>query len=110
MGNNAAFTSFEATVIAVYNRGVLDKDLLSDLMEPYRDVDIDSGGMQGTLSKDGFDCVEIVCKVFGLEIPPRPQLPPDYRTWSEEQSAQNESWYETYWSAFYKITEGFGWS
>jgi hypothetical protein len=35
VGNNAAFTSFEATVIAVYNRGVLDKELLSDLMRPY---------------------------------------------------------------------------
>jgi len=34
MGNNAAFTRFEAAVIAVYNRGVLDKELLSDLMRP----------------------------------------------------------------------------
>ena len=28
MGNNAAFTSFEASVIACHNKGVLDKELL----------------------------------------------------------------------------------
>lgn len=59
MGNNAAFTDFEATVIATYNKGVLDEELLSAFMEIYRDSDIDHGGMRGTLSKDGLDVEEI---------------------------------------------------
>jgi hypothetical protein len=46
MGNNAAFTAFEATVIAVYNEGVLDKKLLSALMKSYEGVDIDHGGVR----------------------------------------------------------------
>lgn len=47
MGNNAAFTSFEASVIACYNKGVLDRGLLDALAKPYKGSDIDRGGMTG---------------------------------------------------------------
>src|ERR1035437_41930 len=87
MGNNAAFTRFEAAVIAVYNRGVLDKELLSDLMRPYEGVDIDHGGMEGTLANDGFDIEEIVIRTFGKTLPARPDLPPNHREWTAEQEA-----------------------
>src|ERR1035437_6740514 len=74
MGNNAAFTRFEASVIAVYNRGVLDKELLSDLMRPYEGVDIDHGGMEGTLANDGFDIEEIVIRTLGKTLPARQEV------------------------------------
>lgn len=110
MGNNAAFTAFEATVIAVYNRGVLDKDLLSTLMQPYQGVDIDSGGMAGTLANDGKDIIEIVLTMFGEPVPLRPHLPKDHREWTEEQDIANEEYHESRWGKFHKITDQFGWS
>lgn len=109
MGNNAAFTAFESTTLATYNKGVLDKELLSSFMEQYRGVDIDSGGMAGTLSNDGKDVIDIVLDLFGKEIPPRPDLPKDHRTWTREQDDANEQWNETQWGAFHEITDMFGW-
>lgn len=110
MGNNEAFTAFEATAIAVYNRGILDKDLLSELMKPYGGVDIDSGGMAGTLANDGKDIIEIVLTVFGEPVPVRPKLPENYREWTPEQDAANEEYQESLWGKFNKITDQFGWS
>jgi hypothetical protein len=110
MGNNAAFTAFEATVIAVYNKGVLDLELLSTFMEQYRDVDIDHGGMEGTLSNDGLDVEEIVFKTFGVKIPPRPKLPTDYLTWTPAQHIENDAYWEKRHKEFKKISCGkFGW-
>jgi hypothetical protein len=109
MGNNAAFTRFEATVIAVYNRGVLDKGLLSDLMRPYEGVDIDHGGMEGTLAKDGLDVEEIVIKTFGKTLPARPDLPPSHREWTPEQEALNDAYQEIRAETFFSITKQFGW-
>lgn len=110
MGNNSAFTHWEATVLATYNKGVLDKELLSIFMEQYRDMDIDSGGMYGTLSeKDQLDVIDITLKTFGVDIPPRPDLPEDYQTWTPEQGQANEDWQEARWDAFRNITDRFGW-
>jgi hypothetical protein len=109
MGNNAAFTAFEASVIPVYNRGVLDRELLSDLMEPYRDCDIDSGGMVGTLTKDGLDIYEVVIKTFGHDVPKKPDLPKNYREWTPEQDAANEAYHNTIYELFHGITKQFGW-
>lgn len=109
MGNNAAFTAWEKTVIATYNKGVLDKELLSEFMEQYRGCDIDHGGMEGTLSKDGLDCEEITLKIFGVEIPPRPQLPKDWKDWTPEQDAANETYNDARCEAFRAISDQFGW-
>ena len=109
MGNNAAFTAFEATVIAVYNYGVLDQKLLSELMEPYRGVDIDSGGMMGTLAKDGLDVEEIVIKTFGKTLPARPDLPKNHNDWTPEQEALNDAYQELRAATFFAITDQFGW-
>ena len=109
MGNNAAYTNWEATVIATYNRGVLDKELLSDLMEVYRDSDIDSGGKHGTLSNDGLDCDEITLKVFGVEIPAHPPLPENANLWTPEQHRQNEDYWDKRDELFSSITDKFGW-
>ena len=109
MGNNAAFTSFEATVIAVYDEGVLSKKLLGKLMEPYRGVDIDHGGMEGTLSKDGLDVEEIVIKTFGKKMPPRLDIPKDYKTWTPAQYELNDAYQEARAELFNSITDKYGW-
>lgn len=110
MGNNEAFSSFEATVLACYNRGVLTKELLKDLMEPYRDMDVDSGGMTGTLSKkDRLDIVDIVVKTWGFILPVKPKLPKNYKDWTREQDLANEDWQEKRWEQFQQITRTFGW-
>lgn len=109
MGNNQAFTHFEATVIAVYDKGVLDKDLLSTFMEQYRGVDIDHGGMEGTLSKDGLDVEEIVLKTFGKEVPSKPDIPCDWKTWTPEQRSRNEAYWDARYEAFHEISNQFGW-
>lgn len=111
VGNNEAFTTFEATVIATYDKGALDKALLSTLMEQYRGADIDHGGMVGTLSRDGLDVEEIVLKLFGKACPQYPSLPKDHRTWTPEQERQNDEYWELRSAAFAEISRGlFGWS
>lgn len=109
MGWNAGYTIFEATVVGAYDLGKLDKDLLTVLMEPYRDSDIDSGGERGLKSKDGLNVQEIVIKTMGGKVPKRPELPPDYKTWTKAQDAANERYWETLYTRFKKITDRFGW-
>lgn len=106
MGDNSAFTIFEATVIGCYNKGVLDKDLLETLAEPYRDTDIDSGGMVGTLAKDGLDIIDIVIKANGGEVISYPSdIPKDYRKWTPEQESRSDKWHEERWEKFSAITK-----
>lgn len=96
--------------MACYNHGVLSKSLLSALMEPYRDMDINIGGMAGTLSKkDKLDVIEVTIKVWGGTIPERPKQPKDYRKWTPEQHRANDDWQEARWNAFSAITKKFGW-
>lgn len=109
MGNNAAFTSFEASVIAVYNKGVLDKELLDALAAPYEGVDIDRGGMEGTLAKDGLDIDGIIFKIYGVEMPPAPTLPPDWKDWTDEQSSANDEWNDLHYEKLKPIEDGWGW-
>lgn len=109
MGNNEAFTSFEASVLAVYNHGALTKPLLMALMAPYSGMDIDSGGMEGTLSHDGLDVVDIVLKTNEVPLPVRPDLPKNYRKWTNAQSDANDKWQEARWEAFHAITSEAGW-
>src|SRR5665647_3319545 len=107
MGNNSAFTAFECTVLTVYNRGILDKQLLKDLAEPFRDCDIDSGGMVGTLSKpvvgpDGvarrLDIMEIVIQTWTGKIPEEhPKLPKDYNQSTTAQRKANDDYQEHRW-------------
>jgi hypothetical protein len=108
MGNNAAFTAFEATVIAVHNRGILDQALLSELMEPYWGCDIDHGGMRGTLANDGLDIEEIVIKTFGKTIPAPPLLSLRHSDWTPLEEALNDAYQERRYELFHAITDEFG--
>lgn len=110
MGWNRGYTVFEATVVGAYDLGKLDKPLLSVLMEPYRGSDIDSGGEMGLTSKDGLDVTDIVLKVMGVEGPSKPDLPKDYKTWTEAQRAASDAYYDRRFDAFREITsKEFGW-
>jgi len=110
MGNNQAFTIFEATLLACYNHGVLTKPLLSDILESYRGTDVDSGGMVGTLTKDGrFDVIDVVITVWENELPARPQLSKDWRQWTDAEAEADEKWQDAHFSAFSNITRQFGW-
>ena len=106
MGNNAAFTTFEATVIAVYNRGCLDKELLAELAEAYAESNIDWGGdMEGlrgwcyisTLTKDGLDIYGVILKVYGIDVYGS-EIPPKWKELKELQ-----------YDAVRKIQKEWGW-
>lgn len=72
MGNNYAYTIFEETIISIYDAGALTKELLTALMEVHRGTDIDSGGSQDLIAKDGKNLEQIVIEIWGLDMPPAP--------------------------------------
>lgn len=109
MGWNQGYKIFESTVIGAYDLGVLDRRLLTVLMEPYRGTDIDSGGSRDLLTKDGKDVMTVVVEVFGGKMPKKPDLPEDHSSWTEEQWRKNDEWQEKRWGKFRKITDKFGW-
>ena len=63
MGWNNGYTIIENTVIACYDRGVLDADLLDRIMEPFIGTDCDHGGCEDLVSKDGLLADMIICKI-----------------------------------------------
>lgn len=97
MGWNKGYTVMEATIVGAYDLGKLDKDLLSVLMEPYRDTDIDSGGSRDLQSKDGKGVMQIVVETWGLELPP-PQVDED-----------DDDYFDAVYSKFSEVTKHFGW-
>jgi hypothetical protein len=109
MGWNQGYSIFEETVIGAYDLGVLDRDLLAVIMEPYRGTDIDCGGEMGLTAKDGLGVVDVVLKVWGVELPAKPDLPDDHREWTREQDRAFDEYREAQWEAFRAVTKGFGW-
>jgi len=101
MGWNTGYRIFEETVVGAYDLGKLDKALLSVLMEPYRDTDIDRGGKGGLASKDGKEVEQIAIEAWGLTMPKKPG-----------KKKSDDQW-EDYWDAvdalFSRVTDKFGW-
>lgn len=104
MGWNTGYKIFEATVVGAYDIGVLNKELLSVLMEPYRDTDIDAGGEKGIKSKDGKGVKQIVIETWGLDMPSKP-TPAIEKT----NEFAWEDYYESVWDKFHSVTKHFGW-
>lgn len=100
MGWNAGYEIFEQTVVGAYDLGVLSKELLAVLMEPYRGTDIDSGGRRGLLSKDGKVVEQIVVETFGLEWPVMP--------YGADDDASEDVWDRRY-DAFQSVSCKFEW-
>ena len=71
MGWSSGYYIIEQQVLAAYNLGKLDKDLLSALMEPFgnKDVDLD---FTGEVANDGKDFLEIIVTTWGYELPEKP--------------------------------------
>lgn len=103
MGWNKGYKIFESTVVGAYDLGKLDKDLLTVLMEPYRDSDIDSGGGQGLEAKDGKGVEQIVVETWGLEMP---KTPP--QAYADDPDAW-ETYDETVYEQMSVVTKHFGW-
>lgn len=102
MGWNKGYSIFEQTVIGAYNLGKLDKELLTVLMEPYRDTDIDSGGKSGLTTYNDMEVEEVVIKTFGGKLPEKPNF-------EECDDEEAEDYFETIGRKFNKITRKFGW-
>jgi hypothetical protein len=60
MGWNSGYKIVEKQVIGVYDLGILTKEVLETLVEPFRGTDIDAGGGRNLKSKDGKTFEEIV--------------------------------------------------
>lgn len=103
MGWNRGYTIFEAAVVGAYNLGKLDKELLTVLMEPYRDTDIDSGGSIDLKSKDGKMVDQIVIETWGLVMPTTPavQFDDDPDAWDD--------YYNAVYEQMQVVTKHFGW-
>ncbi len=106
MGWNEGYTIFEATVIGAYDLGKLDKPLLSVLMEPYRDTDIDSGGRGDLQTRDGKGIEQVVIETWGLEYPVRPAIDMDA---DGQYTTESDEWGEQVSKLFDSITAQFGW-
>lgn len=103
MGWNAGYGIFEATVVGAYDLGKLDEALLSVLMEPYRDTDIDSGGKQNLVARDGKGIEEIVIETWGLDVPKAPAG--DY---DDDEPAWRD-YYDALYERMCVVTDHFGW-
>lgn len=95
MGWNSGYTVMEQTVIVLYDRGLLNKEVLDAVMQPYFGTDIDSGGSQNLKTKDGLLVEDLICKIMEPDkyreategfIPD-----PDDPEWNEKLS---DLWYE----------------
>ena len=104
MGWNSGYTIVESTVVALYDLGKLDRDVLDAVMEPYRGTDIDSGGSQDLRAKDGKSFEEIVIKVWGLKVPRKPGKKYD--------PAKDDAWQDyndEVYSQFRTVCHEYGW-
>lgn len=104
MGNNSAFSSFEAVVHACYKRNVLSLPLLNDLIEAFKGQDADSGGYCGTLTK-GKDLESIVFEVCSAKAPKKPSGPTGYNEQTPEQRIAWDDYHEARGDLFNKLVD-----
>lgn len=81
MGNNQAYSTFQRTVINLYNRGKLDLEMLDELAEEYRGTDIDSGGDLGIETKDGKTLEQVCIELVNPGFLPRDDSSDEYYEW-----------------------------
>lgn len=67
MGWNEGFRIMENTVVTLYDKNLLTKELLDKIMEPYKGTDCDSGGSENLLASDGLRVEHIICKIMEPE-------------------------------------------
>ena len=67
MGWNKGYSIIEQQIVGLYDLGVLTKDALEIIMQPFCNSDIDSGGSNNLKSKDGKTVEDIICFVMEPE-------------------------------------------
>ena len=67
MGWNEGYTIMEQQVVTLYDAGLLNKESLNALMQPYCNTDIDHGGSYDLKAKDGKSADNIVCFIMEPE-------------------------------------------
>ncbi|OLB44110.1 MAG: hypothetical protein AUG51_22215 [Acidobacteria bacterium 13_1_20CM_3_53_8] len=95
VGNNAAYATFQHTIITLYNHNVLTLALLDELAREYTDTDIDSGGDTGLTTKDGKTLEEVCIGLVDPQWLPVKREDANYvnpKYWEEEE--RYEKWYE----------------
>lgn len=94
MGNNGAWTQAEEIIVKIYNIGKLDIAVLDIIGESFGGVDIDSGGSQDLLAKDGKNLFQIVVSLVHPDW--EPGDPPE--NWKEDEygSWEADVCYETF--------------
>ncbi len=110
MGWNSGYTQMEQDVICAYDKGILDKELLNKIMEPYKGTDCDSGGSNQLTTKDG-KCVEhVICLIMKPEETKNAIENPIWEIPYEEIgiTMYEKKWYaEPYWVANERARELF---
>lgn len=106
MGWNQGFKILEDTVLEVYEKGALNKEMLSILLNPYKGTDIDTGGWQEKKAKDGLDVIEIMIKTYYGELKKEPKRE-DYET-EEEYVLELEEYQDEIWDLYFEIQKAHG--
>lgn len=103
MGNNTAYSTFQHTVITIYNHGALDVSLLDELAQEYAGTDIDSGGDTGLTAHDGKTLEEICIQtIYPGWLPVKNNNEKVYA------NPEQWKWYEEYWK-WQEICGRWGW-
>ena len=96
MGNNQAYTDFEAAVIAEYNGGQLTTDRLDEIGRRWEGMDVDHGGSAELTANDGLTADEIVARLFNPE-----------RVWPDRET---DDYWDAVDNAVYSVTrDRWGW-
>lgn len=67
MGWNKGYEIMELQVIGLYDLGILNKEALNTIMQPFCNTDIDAGGSNNLKSKDGKSVEDIICLIIEPE-------------------------------------------
>lgn len=108
MGWNHGYTCMEASVIAVYNTGLLNKTILDAMMEPYKDTDCDAGGSRDLKTNDGLCVEQVICKIME---PEKYKEITEHPVWIQDQEPGTEDhhpWHsnDLSWDLYWSIWNG----
>ena len=103
MGNNAAYSTFEYTVVTIYDHGVLTLELLDALARDYTGMDIDAGGSRDLTTKDGKTLEEVS---IGLVDPQWKPVKRDDKHYSDPEFWEDDECYDK-WTSI--TDERWGW-
>lgn len=101
IGMNTGYAQMEKEVVALYDKGVLTRELLDKIMDPYKESDCDSGESKNLRSKDGLGIEEIICKTMKPEEYKDVTENPEYYVGEPETWQSNKKAYDLFSSIWY---------